>query len=897
MAAGAFYALNEADETINSNYLKQVQAQLSTVSSDLHHYVHRINSDYYQLINMSLSNVLSLNEEYFDKDPLLSFFDKNIRTPSAYAQGENLVYALEALNYFKIPYVSYNFDSKKLEVVGTTEEKDIQRLLKATTQDGSKLEDLIKEPSNLSQSFAIMFGGSKTYLCLKLYDRSTRTNYYILDDYLSVLDNTALNVKHIFSDMDPMMQGILKDDNVMIVRRGKPVFTTEDFKVKLDTSSANLRNLLGVFVVDQNGKVIENPEELQEGAEAYILATTYLRSINSYILLHRPFDIFHSGANNILIIKIALWILALGLFGLIFFFLKQSSSSFIGKRTQFEQIVKKLQNLSYEDLRNLLAEARQALDEHKKQLAAQNAVNGEAALEATAASDSTEGSDAQAKALEGDAADLDASANAAQADNKSDSKAADESSTKNDAQDTKSASASDAANSSESSSSSDSDANKSNDADAKDNASTAVESTKGNKDRKTRTRGRKKKNRSNNENPIDNAPVAADAKAEDKGSSNDQSAADKQDSSAVEAASTSSASPQDGKAVTADNKSTEVESKDHAHDKADHESSYEEPQLVNQLYADLNEEDRRFVEHYLVTEFLKGTDFRENSIVGQLVAQAFKLTEESDQYLSNAQEQLKEQFRSRIPVFRKEGQLVAARSILLNALPSEDAMPSSSYVDFAAFTVPAREVTGNYYTIERLDDNNLAFVIADCNSSGVTAAYTVVTLKALIEEALKLDMAPPQMMSFINLRLCAMSNISSVALFIGIISEQTGNIIACSAGHVSPIVIDDRGPRFMCQPNNKRLGVKPEEQFELSKCYLANNDMLVLFSQGIANVMNAQGEAFGLNRLYNHCIDANNLRADELIIKILNDIKAHKGKRPFTDDVSLLCLKQLLIHF
>ena len=260
-------------------------------------------------------------------------------------------------------------------------------------------------------------------------------------------------------------------------------------------------------------------------------------------------------------------------------------------------------------------------------------------------------------------------------------------------------------------------------------------------------------------------------------------------------------------------------------------------------------------------------------------------------------QELKQEFKSRIPVYRKEGQCIAARQMLLNAMPAEETMPSSNFVDFAAFTVPARDPSGNFYAMERLDDDNLAFVIGDCSSSGPEAAYTVAVITTLVEEALKLDLDPPHVMRYLNERLCALPNTTSVALFIGMISEKTGNVIAANAGHCVPIVVDDTGPHFVAQFNDQRLGVNKDQDFELIKWYLANDDIVVLYSNGILNVNNAKGEIFGMDRLLDHCVGANSMRADELIIKILTDIKQHKGKRPFKEDVSLICLKQLLIRF
>ena len=61
-AAGAFYALNQAQQNLMASYQQNLEQHLDSVGADLQHYVQRINGDYYQLINQSLSNILSLDQ-------------------------------------------------------------------------------------------------------------------------------------------------------------------------------------------------------------------------------------------------------------------------------------------------------------------------------------------------------------------------------------------------------------------------------------------------------------------------------------------------------------------------------------------------------------------------------------------------------------------------------------------------------------------------------------------------------------------------------------------------------------------------------------------------------------------------------------------------------------------
>ena len=926
-AAGAFYSLNEAQRNVNSDYQRQLDVTLKSTGSDLNHYVQRINSDYYQLINMSLTNVLSMDKTYYARDPLLSFFEKNIRSRSAYGEGEDLVFALDALTHFKVPYVSYNFKTKELKVNGAVSEKQEKRLLNARSQDGTRLTDAIKEKIALDRSFSIFYFGGDTWLCLKLYDRKTSSNYFVLDSYLSVLNKTAVNVKNIFSDIDPVMQGILKDDNVMIARRGQPIFKTGGFKLDLKIDPASLRRMVGVHVVDGQGNIIKNVSSIKEGQEAYILGTSYLSSISSYLVMQRPFDHYSKDDSFYTMAKTGLVSIALIFLLLIVLNAYRSGLSEQEKQNRLSRLLEKMQSLTPEEFHRMLAEAMDALAKHKAQ---QNSATAKGSAAPAADASGTE-SDAASTASAATAAPADSSAKADAAAVSADG-AADK--TQSDAQNTQS----------DDSGKASADARAADQSDAQTDSHSAEEKSKAAASDSSRTQDSQKDTdsaQSNDQAPADGgAPAAAEDAAagahaagatatdgaekatgsDDKADSQSEKAAaqsgtakdadqDRDNSKAAETGNdqaqsqTRDGTPQDSsgqQAATAGASSAAstgsaagagaVAGADDAHG-ADHG---DEPAAL----PELSEDDIAFIEDHMVNSFIAQSGVNRTSLEGAVVSQTFRLARHLESSCSNTvhelRESLKAEFKNRMNVYRMEGKFMAARSMLLSALPSEDAMPSSNYVDFAACTVPARELSGNFYTIKRLKAGNLAFIIGDCASSGVKAAYTVTVVNTLLEEALRNDMDPSQIMNYMNDRLCSMSRISPVSLFVGMISETTGNIISCNAGHCCPVIIDRKRPRFICSENDKRLGTDRNMTFDTIKCSLSRDDMILLYTRGVINVRNAQDNVFGLERLMEHCMSGRSLRADELVINVLNDIKMHKGKRPFREDVSLICLKQLL---
>lgn len=871
-AAGAFYSLISAEHTIDANYQQELKERFTAVGADLNHYVQRINGDYYELINSSLSNILALDQSYYRKDPLLNFFEQNIRTGGAYSSGENLVYALEGLNYFGVPYIAYNLDSKELTVHGLKDHNDdesTQHLLKARNQNGQTLEEMISEPQTLAQSFTIFYSGSDTYLCLRLFDQDTNSNYYIVSSYLEVLDNIALNLKKVFSDIDPMLQGILKDDAVMIVRRGQPILKSKDFDLALDMSSSHLRELIGVRLIDQDGNLLDDASSVTQEHQASILAVSYVRSINSYLLVKRPFDLIKSDTSLILLAKIFTIVLSLLSVGLIARVALKDNQGERRKLKMLSSLVRKLNDMSPADFKQRLQQAYVDL-----QPQAANTPN----------SDVTAAGAASATATSADSA-AETTSNNTEAD----------STTATDKEQTANVEAASAAHAAPNTSAEDVNGETASDVQAE--AKNAIETEGSNNSSAQGALAHDSVKESEAQAAVSqqasDSTEKSDAADATQSSAQDTNAEHVTDANTPLTASASDATEKSSTSLSANSLSPDSGTSD-SHDSKPADSKSNMESVTNGQLDTIKPED---VTAKLVMELCQDDNLDEHSPAWQMLTAVVRLAQSLELNSNEQLEELKQEFKARIPLYRKEGQCIAARQMLLNALPSEESMPSSNFVDFAAFTVPARELSGNFYTIQRLDDDNLAFVIGDCESSGTKAAYTVAVVSILVSEALKLDLDPPHVMQYLNERLCTIPHLSPVSLFIGMISEKTGNVIAANAGHCVPIVVDDTGPHFVAPFNEQRLGINKEQNFELVKWYLANDDMVMLYSKGILNVKNAAGEIFGMDRLLDHCVGANALQADELVIKILNDIKQHKGKRPFREDVSLICLKQLRIRF
>lgn len=1119
----AYYALDDLEKTLIEQTHNKLNSQLTSFGHESALYSKRVNDEYYDLVNTSLTQILALDSQFYKLDPLLAFYQANLRQPSAYSSGEGLEVALDALQYYRIPFVMYDFTTQKLSVHNAQDRKQEERLLKIHDKDDNPLPDLISQKPYFGQSFSIMYFGSGTYLCLKIYDAKLQRNYFVLSSYLTTLENIKLDVKNIFSDLTPLMHKILGDQAAMIVRRNATIFKTDNFNLNLKLEELDLKNLLGSSLVDTQGSILHDFSEIKDQEQTYLLSVTPLKSINSYMLMQTPYTFDLSKHKNYWIFKSV----AAGsgvVFALILIYLVLRLRRSIKYHQQnLNNFADNIGGLTFQNYMSLYEKARAEAHKQLTEYQASRAKAREAALTEAKAKllaklaqkkVAQQSVDSQVEALQSPtkhtAANVenleyvptstgDTLASAADGDNASsianNTSYADQlhtleqpSNTKPNTADTEALSnqaakhnannyqttlqnkanessqlASDALTNAENAEAQ----VKSNEEPSEKDSATASSFKSSKSKRKDRRKNRKNRNNAvnaelneeikvaktsqsavsqidttvdkalvdlavENSTSVDQSAVNHDTKysaaqgetnspnmelipenairtdvlpppsatepvpaqdgpnldeinletttiadlmalhAATTGETSDLSEAESNSISntpadtqsntvsavanidveitnsgstlqntvftenTVSAESSSGSTPQanlefinQAKAQTSNIENTssqkgsenltnsEQQSADLSLDSALNEevlSQIDPSELEAMIDPDLlNDNESVMNEQELTTElmlqaFLKRLpqDSKESSkvpsnIESQILTSLFKvvsgLNAEYTAKTEQAIEQAKVDLKSRIPVYRKEGKCIATRQMLMSALPDENAMPESNFVDFAAFTVPARDLSGNFYTLKRIDEDNLVFIIGDCDSTGVQAAYTVAVVTTLLQEALKLLLSPCEILSYINQRLCAAAHVSPVALFVGIISEKTGNVIAANAGHCVPLLLDDQGPHFVDQTASDKLGINPDQSYTQIKWYLANDDMVILYSQGILNVKNADDQIFGMQRLLDHCTGSNNLHADEMVIKILNDIKEHKGKRPFRQDVSLICLKQLLIRF
>ena len=196
----------------------------------------------------------------------------------------------------------------------------------------------------------------------------------------------------------------------------------------------------------------------------------------------------------------------------------------------------------------------------------------------------------------------------------------------------------------------------------------------------------------------------------------------------------------------------------------------------------------------------------------------------------------------------QEQELQRAREIQQSLLPKE--IPQLPGIAVATAWRPARAVGGDYFDVLRLDGNRLAICIADVSGKGVPAALLMANVQASLRASVRDLDSPARVCSIMNGMLCeSIAANKFVTFFCGVLDANTRAFRYCDAGHPYPILVSAGTAHTLNHGDGAVLGVFPSWSYQDSSVNLKSGDRLLLFTDGITEAEDSQGEEFGVERV------------------------------------------------
>jgi sigma-B regulation protein RsbU (phosphoserine phosphatase) len=240
---------------------------------------------------------------------------------------------------------------------------------------------------------------------------------------------------------------------------------------------------------------------------------------------------------------------------------------------------------------------------------------------------------------------------------------------------------------------------------------------------------------------------------------------------------------------------------------------------------------------------------------------------------------------------RLEGEMTAARRIQADMLPPLTAGGESSGYELSAVLVPARAVGGDLFG--HFEENGrLFFLVADVSGKGVPAALFMARAKTLFEAVVAVERDPGAALATINRSLCRQNDAGMyVTAVCGVLDIDTRTVTFAAAGHEPPILVPSEGPsRRLETEGGGVLGLLEIFDYPTSRVTLAAGDALVMYTDGVSEAQDRQGEFFGADRLF--AVTSRRFEtASALTIGVLREVEAFAAGAPQSDDITILTLK------
>jgi sigma-B regulation protein RsbU (phosphoserine phosphatase) len=215
----------------------------------------------------------------------------------------------------------------------------------------------------------------------------------------------------------------------------------------------------------------------------------------------------------------------------------------------------------------------------------------------------------------------------------------------------------------------------------------------------------------------------------------------------------------------------------------------------------------------------------------------------------------------------------------------------------AGVTTPARMVSGDLYDLLSFSKTDVGLLCADVSGKGVSAALMMAHLQALAHGRLlpsdenNTRPAPAAFVAALNRDLRGRFGDNRYAtMFYGEFDSKNKLLRYVNAGHTPPILISEAGATKLTE-GDLPVGLFPEIRYQELRATVSNGCALVVYTDGVTDALNAQGEQFGEDRLMRCCASLPKKADSESICSLLSAavVEWAAGVEQF-DDITILVL-------
>jgi serine phosphatase RsbU (regulator of sigma subunit) len=218
-------------------------------------------------------------------------------------------------------------------------------------------------------------------------------------------------------------------------------------------------------------------------------------------------------------------------------------------------------------------------------------------------------------------------------------------------------------------------------------------------------------------------------------------------------------------------------------------------------------------------------------------------------------------------------------------------------LQFAREVFAARYLSGDFSTFSQQQlptgESRVLAVLGDIAGKGVAAGMWFTHLAGLLQSCGRPDFDPSTIATEINRHLCYLQPVAPfVTALIAQMDCDRGVLSYCNAGHFPPILFRRNGDVQLLEAGGPLLGALKGAEFQSGEVLLEPGDTVVVYSDGVVECRNPEGEEFGVDRLIAALPRAKQQSAHGTLMMLLAQVQEFSNGYPMSDDMSLTLIQR-----
>ncbi len=236
--------------------------------------------------------------------------------------------------------------------------------------------------------------------------------------------------------------------------------------------------------------------------------------------------------------------------------------------------------------------------------------------------------------------------------------------------------------------------------------------------------------------------------------------------------------------------------------------------------------------------------------------------------------------------------LELANEIQLRLLPNDP--PRVKDYQLFDYYRPADQVGGDYFDYIQLSQNQIAIMVGDVVGHGIAAALLMAKLSAEARFALAQNQTAAKSMNQLNRAISNLQLDRFITILLALLDTESHELAIVNAGHMPPIVrrADGTTTALSIEKSGVPVGVMEDTQYEEFSIALDPGDMVAIYTDGINETQNVDGELFGNSQVIEHMQQKSWESSEDFGESLIKRVSQHMVGTKQLDDICLVCVSR-----